>query len=241
MRIQVIPAIDLIDGQCVRLSQGDYQQKKVYHADPVEVAKQFEGVGCKRLHLVDLDGAKAGHVVNLQVLERIAANTTLEIDFGGGVKNESDLHSVFSAGASMVTCGSIAQREPEMFSSWIQSFGAEKMILAADTRHGMIAIAGWLETTQEPVTSFVRHYVSQGLNQVLCTDISKDGMLQGPSVDLYQQLLDEMPGISLIASGGVSGVGDIHTLDAMGVPFVVVGKAIYDGLITMEQLKELHV
>lgn len=235
--IEIIPAIDLIDGKCVRLSQGDYQQKTVYNENPLEVAKMFEDAGIRRLHLVDLDGAKAHHIVNHKVLETIASKTNLVIDFGGGLKSDDDLRIAFECGAKMVTGGSIAVRNPEIFSNWISRFGAEKIILGADVKDEKIAVGGWLETTDIELIPFIESYRDQGISKVICTDISKDGMLQGPAIDLYRKMMAELPGLYLIASGGVSSINDIEQLEAAGIPAVITGKAIYEGKF---KLMELH-
>lgn len=235
--IEIIPAIDIIGGKCVRLSQGDYNQKTVYNEHPLEVAKMFADAGISRLHLVDLDGAKAHHIVNHAVLESIATKTDLIIDFGGGLKSDDDLRIAFECGASMVTGGSIAVRNPDVFSGWIARYGGDKIILGADVKEKMIAVGGWTETTHLDLMPFVQAYLEQGINKVICTDISKDGMLEGPSLDLYAEMMQEMPGIYLIASGGVSSIRDIEMLEEMGVPAVITGKAIYEGRF---QLNELH-
>lgn len=235
--IEIIPAIDIIGGKCVRLSQGDYNQKTVYNEHPLEVAKMFADAGIRRLHLVDLDGAKAHHIVNHAVLESIAGKTDLIIDFGGGLKSDDDLRIAFECGASMVTGGSIAVRNPDVFSGWIARYGGDKIILGADVKEKMIAVGGWTETTRLDLMPFVQAYLEQGINKVICTDISKDGMLEGPSLDLYAEMMREMPGIYLIASGGVSSIRDIEMLEEMGVPAVITGKAIYEGRF---QLNELH-
>ena len=234
--IEVIPAIDIIDGKCVRLSQGDYAQKKVYNENPVEVAKEFESVGIKRLHLVDLDGAKAQHIVNYKVLEKIATQTGLTIDFGGGLKSDDDLRIAFESGASMVTGGSIAVKKPEVFLSWLEKFGAEKIILGADVKEEKIAVSGWIETTQEELLPFLKRFIDKGIDKVICTDISKDGMLKGPAIDLYKKILGEHRDLYLIASGGVSSMEDILQLDEAQVPAVITGKAIYEGRIKMADL-----
>jgi len=234
--IEIIPAIDIIDGKCVRLSQGDYGQKKVYNENPTEVAKMFEGVGVRRLHLVDLDGAKAQHIVNYKVLESIATSTSLVVDVGGGLKSDEDLRIAFECGASMVTGGSIAVKNPEVFRSWIDKFGSEKIILGADVKDEKIAVGGWLETTKAELLPFVKDYRQAGIDKVICTDISKDGMLQGPSVELYEKILAEIPDLYLIASGGVSSMADIERLQEANVPAVITGKAIYEGKIKMEDL-----
>lgn len=234
--IEIIPAIDIIDGKCVRLSQGDYAQKKVYNENPLEVAKAFEDVGVRRLHLVDLDGAKAQHIVNYKVLESIATNTSLTIDFGGGLKSDDDLRIAFESGASMVTGGSIAVKNPEVFLSWLEKFGAEKIILGADVKNEKIAVGGWIETTEIELLPFVKSFMGKGVDKVICTDISKDGMLKGPSIDLYRKMLGEMPDLYLIASGGVSSMQDIEQLAEADVPAVITGKAIYEGRIKMDDL-----
>ncbi len=234
--IEIIPAIDIIEGKCVRLSQGDYAQKKVYNENPLEVAKEFESVGVRRLHLVDLDGAKAQHIVNYKVLEKIATQTSLTIDFGGGLKSDEDLRIAFESGASMVTGGSIAAKKPEVFLSWLEKFGAEKIILGADVKDEKIAVGGWIETTQLDLIPFVKEFVDKGVDKVICTDISKDGMLKGPSIELYKNMLAEIPSLYLIASGGVSSMADIEQLEEAKVPAVITGKAIYEGRIKMEDL-----
>lgn len=234
--IEIIPAIDLIEGKCVRLSQGDYAQKKVYNENPVEVAKMFEDAGIKRLHLVDLDGAKAHHIVNHKVLERIATATNLTIDFGGGLKSDDDLRIAFEAGASMVTGGSIAVKNPDVFATWIQKYGADKIILGADVKDEMIAVTGWTETTSLELIPFLDSYISNGISKVICTDISKDGMLEGTSIELYRKLLGEFPDLYLIASGGVSSLRDIELLEESRVPAVITGKAIYEGRFSLKDL-----
>ncbi|MCQ2194890.1 MAG: 1-(5-phosphoribosyl)-5-[(5-phosphoribosylamino)methylideneamino]imidazole-4-carboxamide isomerase [Paludibacteraceae bacterium] len=236
--IEIIPAIDIIDGKCVRLSQGDYEQKKVYNENPLDVAKMFEGVGVRRLHLVDLDGAKAQHIVNYKVLESITNSTSLVVDFGGGLKSDDDLRIAFECGARMVTGGSIAVKNPTVFRSWIEKFGSEKIILGADVKDEKIAVGGWLETTQTDLIPFVQDYHKAGVNKVICTDISKDGMLQGPSIELYKKILAEIPSLYLIASGGVSSMADIEQLQEAGVPAVITGKAIYEGKIKMADLEK---
>jgi len=236
MIIEIIPAIDIIDGKCVRLSQGDYGQKTVYNENPLEVAKMFEDAGLKRLHLVDLDGAKAHHIVNHRVLENIASNTGLIIDFGGGLKSDEDLKIAFDAGASMVTGGSIAVKSPETFLRWIEKFGAEKIILGADAMDGMIAVAGWQERTGTDIFSFIQSWHGAGIRKIISTDISRDGMLQGAATELYKQILGSVPDAYLIASGGVSSMNDILELQRAGIPAVITGKAIYEGRITMEEI-----
>lgn len=234
--IEIIPAIDLIDGKCVRLSQGDYEAKKVYNEDPLEVAKMFEDAGIRRLHLVDLDGAKAKHIVNQSVLEKIASNTSLVIDFGGGVQSDDDIEIAFNSGASMVTGGSIAVRNKELFTSWITKYGADKIILGADCKDHKIAVSGWQEATSVEVIPFIGDYNQKGISKVVCTDISKDGMLQGPSIDLYKDILTVFPNLYLIASGGVSCFQDILDLEKSGVPAVILGKAIYENRVTLKEL-----
>ncbi len=234
--IELIPAIDIIDGQCVRLTKGDYCQKTVYNDDPVEVARHFESLGFKRLHVVDLDGAKSKHVVNDAVLKRIVSETSLCVDFGGGVKTEEDLDKAFAAGASMVTVGSIAVTSPSLFLEWVDKFGADKLILGADVRHGKVSINGWKEDSEEDLLPFLGQYVAKGVRNVLCTEISKDGTLQGPAVELYEQIMEAYPGLHLIASGGVSCNEDIKTLEARGIPAVVFGKAFYEGKINVQEL-----
>ncbi|MBB6459004.1 1-(5-phosphoribosyl)-5-[(5-phosphoribosylamino)methylideneamino]imidazole-4-carboxamide isomerase [Flammeovirga kamogawensis] len=235
-KIDIIPAIDLIDGKLVRLSQGDYAQKTVYAEDPLEVAKSFEDAGIKRLHLVDLDGAKVKHVVNYGVLDRIVSNTSLIVDFGGGIQSDEDLEKVFDHGAAMVTCGSIAVKEPEKFTSWIEKFGSDRMILAADAKDKMIAVSGWQEDSKLPLFDYLKDYTAKGITKVLCTDISKDGMMQGPNTALYKEVMAEFPNIELIASGGVSKFDDLIALEEAYIPSVVVGKAIYENTISIEDI-----
>jgi phosphoribosylformimino-5-aminoimidazole carboxamide ribotide isomerase len=234
--IEIIPAIDLIDGKCVRLSQGDYSQKTVYNENPLEVAKMFADAGIRRLHLVDLDGAKAHHIVNHKVLERITTHTDLVVDFGGGLKTDDDLRIAFECGASMITGGSIAVKDPDTFSSWISKFGADMIILGADVKDEKISVGGWIETTDLELLPFVNDYVNQGITKVICTDISKDGMLQGTAVDLYAKILKAFPELYLIASGGVSSIKDIELLEQAAVPAVITGKAIYEGKIKLAEL-----
>lgn len=237
--IEIIPAIDLIDGKCVRLSQGDYAQKTVYNENPLEVAKMFADAGIRRLHLVDLDGAKAHHIVNHKVLEKIASGTDLVVDFGGGLKSDDDLRIAFECGASMVTGGSIAVKNPDIFTSWISKFGGEKIILGADVKDEKIAVGGWLETTELDLMPFILNYMEKGISKVICTDISKDGMLQGTAIELYKKMLAEKPDMYLIASGGVSSIRDIELLHEAAVPAVITGKAIYEGRIKLEELTRL--
>ena len=233
--IQLIPAIDLIDGRCVRLSQGDYDTKKEY-GDPVEMALRMEDMGVRRLHLVDLDGAKSRHVVNDRVLRDICRRTSLTVDFGGGIKTEDDLEKVFDAGAAMATAGSIAVTDPESVGLWIERYGAERIVLGADVRDGKISINGWKEDSALELMPFLEGYRRQGLQHVLCTDISKDGMLQGPNTALYKSIMAQWPDCRLIASGGVSSKEDIRALDEAGIPAVVFGKAIYEGRIDLASL-----
>ena len=234
--IELIPAIDIIDGQCVRLTKGDYDQKTVYRDSPAEVAKEFEQIGFKRLHVVDLDGAKSKHIVNDQVLQAITTETKLTVDFGGGIKTDEDIEKAFAAGASMVTVGSIAVTNPELFIGWLEKYGPERMILGADVRHGKISINGWKEDSEEDLLPFLKKYIDAGVRNVLCTEISKDGTLSGPAIDLYQKMMAAYPQLHLIASGGVSSIDDIKALNAAGIPAVVFGKAIYEGRIDLNQL-----
>ena len=234
--IELLPAIAIIDGQCVRLTKGDYDQKTVYRDSPAEVAKEFEQIGFKRLHVVDLDGAKSKHIVNDQVLQAITTETKLTVDFGGGIKTDEDIEKAFAAGASMVTVGSIAVTNPELFIGWLSTYGPERMILGADVRHGKISINGWKEDSEEDLLPFLKKYIDAGVRNVLCTEISKDGTLSGPAIDLYQKMMAAYPQLHLIASGGVSSIDDIKALDAAGIPAVVFGKAIYEGRIDLNQL-----
>jgi phosphoribosylformimino-5-aminoimidazole carboxamide ribotide isomerase len=233
--IELIPAIDIIDGKCVRLTKGDYDQKTVY-GNPIDMAKEFERIGYNRLHVVDLDGAKSKHIVNDAILSAITTETNLTVDFGGGIKTDEDLEKAFAAGASMVTVGSIAVTNPDLFMGWLEKYGAEKMILGADVRHGKISINGWKEDSDEGLLSFLEKYVNAGVKNVLCTEISKDGTLSGPAINLYRQVMDAYPALHLIASGGVSSKEDIIALDAAGIPAVVFGKAIYEGKINLKEL-----
>ncbi|PUZ30406.1 1-(5-phosphoribosyl)-5-[(5-phosphoribosylamino)methylideneamino] imidazole-4-carboxamide isomerase [Chitinophaga costaii] len=234
---EIIPAIDLIDGKCVRLTQGDYAQQKVYNENPLEVALYFEDLGIRRLHLVDLDGAKKGQVVNWKVLETIAGKTRLVIDFGGGVKTDKDINIIFESGAAMATVGSVAVKEPALFDGWIKQYGPQKIMLGADVKGEQMAVAGWLETTEVTIFDFLTARTAAGVQQVFCTDVAKDGLLQGPSIDLYKRLLEAFPHLYFIASGGVAGMKDIYDLQQIGCNAVIVGKAIYEGRITMEELK----
>ena len=239
--IEIIPAIDIIQGKCVRLSQGDYSRQKTYNEYPLEVAKSFEDEGIRRLHLVDLDGAKAQHIVNHRVLETIATKTNLIVDFGGGLKSDDDLRIAFECGAQMITGGSIAVKNPNVFSSWIEKFGQERIILGADVKEEKIAVSGWLETSDLDLLPFIDRYVNKGITKVICTDISKDGMLQGTSVDLYKKIMAQFPDLYLIASGGVSSIDDIITLQEAQIPAVIFGKAIYEGKIKIRDLKQFLV
>jgi phosphoribosylformimino-5-aminoimidazole carboxamide ribotide isomerase len=237
MKIELIPAIDIINGQCVRLTKGDYDQKTVYSDSPAKMAKSFEALGFQRLHVVDLDGAKSKHIVNDAVLKAITTETKLTVDFGGGIKTDEDIEKAFAAGAAMVTVGSIAVTNPDLFMDWLEKYGADRMILGADVRHGKISINGWKEDSDEDLLPFLKKYVDAGVKHVLCTEISKDGTLAGPAVDLYRRVMDAYPALHLIASGGVSSKEDIIALDAAGIPAVVFGKAIYEGRIDLEELR----
>ena len=234
--IELIPAIDIINGQCVRLTKGDYQQKTVYSDSPAEVAKGFEQIGFQRLHVVDLDGAKSKHIVNDAVLRSITETTGLTVDFGGGIKTDDDIRKAFDAGAAMVTVGSIAVQQPELCFEWLEKYGPERIILGADVRHGKISINGWKEDSDEDLLPFLRKYIDAGIRNVLCTEISKDGTLAGPAIELYRRIMQEYPELHLIASGGVSSIDDIKALDAAGIPAVVFGKAIYEGRIDLKEL-----
>ncbi|MGY5351411.1 1-(5-phosphoribosyl)-5-[(5-phosphoribosylamino)methylideneamino]imidazole-4-carboxamide isomerase [Wenyingzhuangia sp. IMCC45533] len=235
--MRIIPAIDIIDGQCVRLSKGDYSTKKVYNENPLEIAKQFEAHGIEHLHLVDLDGAKASHIVNHKVLEEIATKTSLKIDFGGGLKTDEDLRIAFESGANQITGGSIAVKNASVFKSWISKFGANKIILGADANNEKIAVSGWLEESDEDLIPFVQGYQKEGIQYVICTDIAKDGMLQGPSFDLYEKMLQQCTNIKLIASGGISTFDELPRLAALGCEGTIVGKAIYENKISLKQLE----
>ncbi len=234
--IELIPAIDIIGGQCVRLTKGDYDTKKVYNEDPVSVAKEFEQYGIKRLHVVDLDGARSKHIVNDAVLRRITAETNLVVDFGGGIKTDEDIEKAIDAGASMVTIGSIAVTDPERSFEWLHRYGAERIVLGADVRNGKISINGWKEDSEEDLIPFLKKYLDEGVRNVLCTEISKDGMLQGPAIELYKEVMKAYPTCHLIASGGVSSKQDIEDLEKAGIPAVVFGKAIYEGRIKLSEL-----
>ena len=234
--IELIPAIDIIGGQCVRLTKGDYDQKTVYRDSPAEVAKEFEEIGFRRLHVVDLNGAKSKHIVNSDVLNRITTDTQLVVDFGGGIKTDEDIEKAFAAGASMVTIGSIAVTNPDLFMGWVEKYGAKRIILGADVRHGKISINGWKEDSSEDLLPFLKKYVDAGIKNVLCTEISKDGTLTGPAIELYMSMMAAYPELHLIASGGVSSIDDIKALETAGIPAVVFGKAIYEGKINLKEL-----
>lgn len=236
--IELIPAIDIIDGKCVRLSQGDYDKVMEYSASPADVAKEMEDHGITRLHVVDLDGAKSKHVVNWRTLEQIANATNLVIDFGGGVKTDDDLRIVFECGAQMVTGGSIAVKEPDTFQRWLLKYGSEKIILGADVKEGKVAVSGWLEDSDNELMAFLKHYTQQGVWKVICTEISRDGMLQGPAISLYKDILAQSPNLYLIASGGVSSMADIEALAEANVPGVIFGKALYEGRISWEDIEK---
>jgi len=236
--IGIIPAIDIIDGKCVRLSQGDYNTKKIYSESPVEIAKEFEANGIKRLHMVDLDGAKQGKINNLKTLESVASVTGLEIDFGGGIKTTEDVESVLNAGAAFFNIGSIAVKQPELVESWIKQFGAEKILLGADVKDENIMIHGWQQSANINIVNYISAYINKGIRNMFCTDISKDGLLQGTSIDLYKKILTAFPQLNLIASGGVSDSTDLEELDAIGCSGVIIGKALYEGKIQLSQLKK---
>lgn len=238
--IDIIPAIDVIDGKCVRLTKGDYNRKTIYAEDPLDVALMMQDAGCKRLHLVDLDGAKSNHIVNYRVLERIATNTNLIVDFGGGLKSDDDLRIAFESGASMITGGSIAVKDAETFLRWIDTYGSDKIILGADARNGKISTAGWIDDSDLDIIPYVKAYMSKGVSKVISTDINVDGMLSGPSISLYKDMLEALPSIYLIASGGVSAMADIYALEEANVPGVIVGKAIYENRITLKELEQFN-
>ena len=238
--MQIIPAIDIIEGKCVRLTQGDYLQKKIYNEDPLEVAKAYEGAGLKRLHLVDLDGAKAGQVVHWKVLEKITHHTKLAIDFGGGIKTTSTLESVLNAGATYATIGSIAVKNELLFQEWIHQFGAAIFLLGADVVNEKIAISGWLEKTNLSVFDFIQSYRAKGIQQIFCTDIQKDGKMEGPSLALYQKIIKQFPTLQLIASGGVSSLEDLQALEKVGCSAAIIGKAIYENKITLSALAQYN-
>jgi phosphoribosylformimino-5-aminoimidazole carboxamide ribotide isomerase len=237
--IELIPAIDLLDGKCVRLQQGDYNNKKIYSDDPVEVAKMFEDYGMQRLHVVDLNGAVSHHVENYRILNMISCRTSLTIDFGGGIKSDEDLVIAFENGAQMITVGSVAVTNPALFDQWFQKYGREKIILGADEKNNKIAVKGWTEESKCELYPFLDEYVRKGVETVICTDITRDGMLEGPNIDLYKRILKRQPTIHLIASGGVSSIQDIKDLNAAGVPGVIIGKALYENKITLDELSKL--
>lgn len=236
--MQIIPAIDIIEGKCVRLTQGDYEQKKIYNEHPLEVAKEFEDAGLQRLHLVDLDGAKAGSVKNWKVLETIAAKTSLTIDFGGGIKKEEDVKVVFNSGAALATIGSLAVKNEFEFVKWLLTFGADKFLLGADVKEEKIAVGGWLETTDIWIYDFIQKYTDHGVGQIFCTDVSKDGKLEGPSIELYKNIINKFPKLHFIASGGVSSAKDLEELKAIGCSGAIIGKAIYENRILLSDLKK---
>jgi phosphoribosylformimino-5-aminoimidazole carboxamide ribotide isomerase len=235
--MQIIPAIDIIDGKCVRLTQGDYNQKKIYNEHPLEVAKEFEDAGLKRVHLVDLDGAKAGAIKNWKVLETIAGKTSLLIDFGGGIKTEKDVQVVFDSGAALATVGSIAVKDGKLFATWLKKFGAQRFLLGADVKNEKITVTGWTEDTDVNVYDFISEYLEKGVGQIFCTDVSKDGVLGGPSVELYKHIREKFPELYFIASGGISSLDDIHQLKDIGCRGAIIGKAIYEGRIRLSDLK----
>ena len=237
--IELIPAIDIIAGKCVRLTKGDYDQKTEY-GEPLEMAREFERIGFKRLHMVDLDGAKSKHIVNSKVLTQVTSETSLEVDFGGGIKTHTDIEAAFDAGAQMVTVGSIAVTQPNLFTWWLQKYGPDRMILGADVRNGKISINGWKEDSEEDLLPFLKKYVDAGVKNVLCTEISKDGTLGGPAFELYADVMKKYPDLHLIASGGVSSIKDIRALENAGVPAVVFGKALYEGKIPLKELMYLN-
>lgn len=238
--IEIVPAIDILGGKCVRLTKGDYNQQTVYSGSPLDVAKGFEDCGCTSLHMVDLDGAKSKHIVNYKVLEQVAGHTSLHIDFGGGLKSDDDLRIAFECGAEKVTGGSVAVKNPELFERWLMKYGAERIILGADSKDGKISTDGWLERSEYELVSFIKHYAAKGVKSVISTDINRDGMMKGPAVELYRELLAEVPDIRLIASGGVSEIGDVYALNEIGVPAVIVGKAIYENSITLAMLSHFN-
>lgn len=235
--MEIIPAIDIIDGKCVRLTQGDYAQQKIYNENPLEVALQFEDAGLKRLHLVDLDGAKAGAVKNWKVLETIAGKTALVIDFGGGIKSQKDCAIIFNSGAAFATVGSMAVKHQDEFVQWLHQYGADKFLLGADVKEEQIAVSGWTETTTINVFDFIQQYVAQGVQQVFCTDVSKDGLLAGPSIELYKKIIAQFPSLHFIASGGVSSLHDLDQLQQIGCKGAIIGKAIYENRITVKDLQ----
>lgn len=236
--IQIIPAIDILDGKCVRLQQGDYEAKTCYHDDPIEVAKEFERYGIQHIHVVDLDGARSKHIVNTPILKRMAAETSLTFDFGGGIKTDEDIELAFANGASQVTVGSIAVQNPDLFLGWLEKYGTDRIILGADAKDGQISINGWKEGSGIDLIDFLKKYIDAGVTRVLCTDISKDGMMKGPSIELYKQIMEQFPTLKLTASGGVSRIQDIEELNQVGIHSVVTGKAIYEGSLTLEEINQ---
>lgn len=238
--MEIIPAIDIIEGKCVRLTQGDYSQKKIYNENPLEIAKEFEDAGLKRLHLVDLDGAKEGKVRNWKVLETLAGKTALVIDFGGGVKTEKDVEIIFDSGARFATIGSMAVKQEETFIQWLKKFGADKFLLGADVKDEKIAVHGWQETTDIWIYDFIQKYMAEDVTQIFCTDVAKDGALEGPSIDLYKNIIQKFPGLHFIASGGVSSIDDVYQLEDINCKGVIIGKAIYEGRIKLSELKKLN-
>jgi phosphoribosylformimino-5-aminoimidazole carboxamide ribotide isomerase len=235
--MEIIPAIDILEGKCVRLTQGDYSQKKIYNEKPLEVAKEFEDAGLKRLHLVDLDGAQAGKVINWKALESIAGKTSLIIDFGGGVKTEKDIEIIFESGGALITIGSMAVKEEEIFISWLKKYGANKFLLGADVKEERIAVHGWQETTNIWIYDFIQKYIEVGMKQIFCTDVAKDGALEGPSTELYKNIIEKFPELHFIASGGVSSIKDLYKLENINCKGVIIGKAIYEGRIKLAELK----
>jgi phosphoribosylformimino-5-aminoimidazole carboxamide ribotide isomerase len=238
--MEIIPAIDIIDGKCVRLTQGDYSQKKIYNEDPLEVAKEFEDAGLQRLHLVDLDGAKAGAVKNWKVVETLAAKTSLVIDFGGGIKTSRDVQIVFDSGAAWATVGSIAVKDEAEFVKWLEAFGPAKFILGADVKNEKIAVAGWQETTDIWIYDFIEKYIQHGVQHIFCTDVSKDGKLEGPATELYKSIVTKFPALHFIASGGVSSISDVDELQRVGCKGVIIGKAIYENRVRLEDLSKIN-
>lgn len=238
--MEIIPAIDIIDGKCVRLTQGDYGQKIIYNENPLEVAKEFEGAGLKRLHLVDLDGAKAGKVQNWKVLETIAGQSSMVIDFGGGIKTAKEVDQVLSSGAAFATVGSIAVKQEAVFLEWLSMYGADKFFLGADVKEEKIAVGGWLETTEKDIYSFLENYTAKGIKQVFCTDVSKDGKLEGPSIQLYKNIISQFPALYFVASGGVATLDDLVQLREIGCKAAIVGKAIYEGRISLLELEKFN-
>jgi phosphoribosylformimino-5-aminoimidazole carboxamide ribotide isomerase len=234
--LRIIPAIDIIDGKCVRLTKGQYNTKKIYNENPLEIAKTFEDHGIRHLHLVDLDGAKSHHIVNYKVLEQIASKTNLAVDFGGGLKSDEDLRIAFESGAQQITGGSIAVKQPTVFESWLNRFGSERIILGADCNNEKIAVSGWQEESDLKVLPFIKSHHEKGVNFVICTDIAKDGMLEGPSIELYSKILKETPHIKLIASGGVSTIEDLQKLKSIGCEGAILGKAIYENRVSLKEL-----